>query len=206
MLAEASQADVAMAPSADMFEMGVKVQVLKRGTMFPQKAQKLYDLYRQHHNWESIEIKDKQIVESQYFKRNFNEEWAETRQFFKTRDPGQILKAETDPRHKMALVFRAYLGKSSKWANSGEPSRQIDYQIWCGPAIGAFNEWTKGSFLESPPNRSVVTVAMNLMLGAAILTRLNLARVQHLDLGIGTEWVRPQPLSRIMSLIDDRAP
>ena len=32
MLAEAGQADVAMAPAADMFEMGVKVQVLKRGT------------------------------------------------------------------------------------------------------------------------------------------------------------------------------
>jgi NAD(P)H-dependent flavin oxidoreductase YrpB (nitropropane dioxygenase family) len=30
MLAEAEQADVAMAPSADMFELGVKVQVLKR--------------------------------------------------------------------------------------------------------------------------------------------------------------------------------
>src|SRR5262249_27851496 len=33
MLAQAQQADVAMAPAADMFEMGVKVQVLKRGTM-----------------------------------------------------------------------------------------------------------------------------------------------------------------------------
>ena len=31
MLAQAEQADVAMAPAADMFEMGVKVQVLKRG-------------------------------------------------------------------------------------------------------------------------------------------------------------------------------
>ncbi len=205
MLAEASQADVAMAPSADMFEMGVKVQVLKRGTMFPQKAQKLYDLYRQHQDWESIELENKQIVESQYFKRSFNEEWAETRQFFEIRDPGQIPKAESNPRHKMALVFRAYLGKSSKWANSGDPSRQIDYQVWCGPAIGAFNEWTKGSFMESPPNRSVVTVAMNLMLGAAIITRLNWARAQHLDLGIGTEWVRPQPLSKIKALRDDRA-
>jgi len=35
MLAQAKQADVVMAPSGDMFEMGVKVQVLKRGTMFP---------------------------------------------------------------------------------------------------------------------------------------------------------------------------
>src|SRR5205823_4340013 len=46
MLAQAEQADTAMAPAADMFEMGVKVQVLKRGTMFAMRAAKLYELYR----------------------------------------------------------------------------------------------------------------------------------------------------------------
>ncbi|MBL8795898.1 MAG: PfaD family polyunsaturated fatty acid/polyketide biosynthesis protein, partial [Planctomycetia bacterium] len=46
MLAEAEQADVIMAPAADMFEMGVKVQVLKRGTMFAMRAAKLYEIYR----------------------------------------------------------------------------------------------------------------------------------------------------------------
>jgi trans-AT polyketide synthase, acyltransferase and oxidoreductase domains len=40
LLAKASMADVMMAPSADMFEMGVKVQVLKTGTMFAMRAQK----------------------------------------------------------------------------------------------------------------------------------------------------------------------
>ena len=40
LLAQADMADVAMAPSADMFEMGVKVQVLKRGTMFAPRASK----------------------------------------------------------------------------------------------------------------------------------------------------------------------
>ena len=53
----------------------------------------------------------------------------------------------------MALVFRWYLGQSSSWANAGEPSRTVDYQIWCGPAMAAFNEWVRGSFLEQPENR-----------------------------------------------------
>src|SRR5206468_8042587 len=48
MLAQAEQADTAMAPAADMFEMGVKVQVLKRGTMFAMRAGKLYELYRSY--------------------------------------------------------------------------------------------------------------------------------------------------------------
>ena len=38
LLAQASMADVVMAPAADMFEMGVKVQVLQRGTMFSARA------------------------------------------------------------------------------------------------------------------------------------------------------------------------
>jgi trans-AT polyketide synthase/acyltransferase/oxidoreductase domain-containing protein len=39
LLAQAAIADVIMAPAADMFELGVKVQVLKRGTMFGVRAQ-----------------------------------------------------------------------------------------------------------------------------------------------------------------------
>ena len=41
LLAQADMADVAMAPSADMFEMGARVQVLKKGCFFPMRAQKL---------------------------------------------------------------------------------------------------------------------------------------------------------------------
>src|SRR6185436_1804030 len=48
MLAEAGQADCVMAPAADMFEMGVKVQVLRRGTMFAQRGAKLYEAWRNH--------------------------------------------------------------------------------------------------------------------------------------------------------------
>jgi hypothetical protein len=83
-----------------------------------------------------------------------------------------------DPRHQMALVFRSYLGQSSNWANSGDPSRKIDYQIWCGPAMGAFNNWIRGTFLEKPENRYTATVALNLLLGAAVGTRVNWLRNQ----------------------------
>ena len=36
----------------------------------------------------------------------------------------------------MALVFRWYLGMSSRWAIEGSVERRSDYQIWCGPAQG----------------------------------------------------------------------
>ena len=88
---------------------------------------------------------------------------AQTESYFQQRDPAQVQRALRDPKHKMALVFRWYLGQSSRWANAGEASRKIDYQVWCGPAMGAFNEWTRGSCLEQPMQRRVVPVARNLL-------------------------------------------
>ena len=197
MLAEARQADVAMAPAADMFEMGVKVQVLKRGTMFAQKAGRLYDLFRTHPSLEALPEKDRQMLERDYFRCSIDQEWDRTCRFFQQRDPGQIRRGQKDPRHRMALVFRSYLGRSSGWANTGDPSRQIDYQIWCGPAIGAFNQWCEGTFLEAPENRSVVTVAMNLMAGACSATRAAMLANQGVRLPQGAGRFRPLPLQRL---------
>jgi trans-AT polyketide synthase, acyltransferase and oxidoreductase domains len=193
MLAEAEQADVTMCPCADMFEMGVKVQVLKRGTMFPMRAAKLYETYRNHPALDQIPTPDREWLEKNLFRTSLNEIWRQTADYFATRDPGQIEKAERDPKHKMALVFRWYLGQSSRWANSGEPTRRIDYQIWCGPAMGAFNEWTKGTFLAQPANRRVATVAFNLLHGAAVMQRLNLLRNQGFPVSMELARIVPSP-------------
>ncbi|MGE0083609.1 MAG: PfaD family polyunsaturated fatty acid/polyketide biosynthesis protein [Desulfococcaceae bacterium] len=202
MLAEARQADVIMAPAADMFEMGVKVQVLKRGTMFPLRAAKLHDLYNRYDCYEDIPQAQRQILERDFFQCSFETAWAGTREFFERRDPRQNVRAEKDPKHKMALVFRSYLGQSSRWAISGDPGRRMDYQIWCGPAIGAFNEWTKGSFLEKPENRQTVTVAMNLLTGAAVVTRAGWLRSQGIVLPPDAGKFSPMPMSKIKELTE----
>ncbi|MCG6906419.1 MAG: PfaD family polyunsaturated fatty acid/polyketide biosynthesis protein [Desulfobacteraceae bacterium] len=197
MLAEARQADVTMAPAADMFEMGVKVQVLKRGTMFPLRAAKLYDLYRAYETYDQIPPKEKALLEKEYFRCSFEAEWEQTRAFFDQRDPRQNQRADRDARHKMALVFRSYLGQSSNWANQGDPTRVLDYQIWCGPAMGAFNEWVKGSFLERPENRKVVTIAHNLLFNACVLTRYNWLQSQGAGLPAEMAHCPPLPLDEI---------
>jgi trans-AT polyketide synthase, acyltransferase and oxidoreductase domains len=178
MLADAQQADTTMCPAADMFEMGVKVQVLKRGTMFPMRASKLYELYREYPSIEAIPASERENLEKSMFKTSLADVWSGTVRYFQDRDPGQIAKAEKDPKHKMALVFRWYLGQSSRWANSGVADRRVDYQIWCGPSMGAFNEWTKGTFLQQPANRNVTVVGYNLLFGAAVMMRINSLRNQ----------------------------
>lgn len=204
MLSEAGQADVTMAPAADMFEMGVKVQVLKRGTMFPFRAAKLYDLYSRYDSFEEIPQGDRTTVERDILKCGFHEEWEQTKKFFKTRDPLQIERAEKYPKHKMALVFRSYLGRSSNWAKEGDQSRKIDYQIWCGPSIGAFNQWVKGSFLEKPENRKTVTVAMNLLFGAAVITRAAWIANQGVLIPHEAKKASPLELSEILKRIDQK--
>ncbi len=192
MLAQAEQADTAMAPAADMFEMGVKVQVLKRGTMFAMRAAKLYELYRTYPGLDALPAAERSALEKNLFRVPLDEIWAQTVSYFQQRDPAQIQRAERDAKHKMALVFRWYLGMSSRWANAGEPSRKIDYQVWCGPAMGAFNEWVKGSFLEQPRQRLVTTVALNLLYGAAVLLRLQMLRSQ--GVAVDPAWMRLEPL------------
>jgi len=93
----------------------------------------------------------------------------------------------------MALVFRWYLGLSSRWANAGEPGRELDYQVWCGPSMGAFNDWVRGSYLESVENRRVVDVAVHLMTGAAYLQRLHDLRLQGTTLPAALQRYKPTP-------------
>ena len=123
-LATAEQADVIMAPSPDMFEIGVKVQVLKRGTFFAVRARKLHELYRAYDSLDELPAKEKARLEKDILRMSVSDAWRDTCKFWQERDPREIQKAEADPKHKMALVFRSYLGQASRWAISGVRDRR----------------------------------------------------------------------------------
>lgn len=184
LLAQAEMTDVVMAPAADMFEMGVKLQVLKRGSMFGMRSQKLFDFYTNYNSIDEIPKLEREKLEKQIFRRSLEEIWQDTVTYFNQRDPQQIIRAENNPKRKMALIFRWYLGLSSHWSNTGEKGREIDYQIWCGPAMGAFNNWVKDSYLADPNNRSVLDIARHIMTGAAYLYRLQNLKLQGITIPI----------------------
>jgi len=195
MLAHVGLNDVMMAPAADMFELGVKLQVLKRGSMFGVRAAKLYEIYTTYDRLEDIPDADRKHLEEKVFSLSIPEVWADTHRFWSQRDPRENEKAERDPKHKMALCFRWYLGQSSRWAITGQEGRRLDYQIWCGPAMGAFNDWVKGSFLDQPANRSVVQIALNLLEGAAQICRVQQLRSFGVDVPAAAFQFRPRQLS-----------
>lgn len=204
MLAGAKQADCAMAPAADMFEMGVKVQVLKHGTMFPMRAAKLFELYSKFPSLEALPDAERAALEKTWFRAPLTAVWASTKAYFAGRDPAQIERAERDPKHKMALVFRSYLGQSSHWANRGEEGRKFDFQVWCGPAMGAFNEWAKGSHLEPAAGRSAANIGFNLLAGAAVTLRRAFLRVQGVEAETRLPPFRPLTDAQLVNFLPEK--
>lgn len=169
MLAEINVQDTEYAPAGDMFEIGARVQVLKRGVLFPSRANKLHELWRLYDSWESIDEKTRNNIEQRFFKRTFDEAYQETKDYYLKANPAQIDKAEKNPKHKMALVFRWYFVYSMRLSMSGDKTDPTNYQIHTGPALGAFNQWVKNTELQTWQNRHVDRVGEYLMEATADL-------------------------------------
>ena len=149
--------DTTYAPAGDMFEIGAKVQVVRKGLLFAARANKLYQLYCYCQSLDDIDSITKQRIEEQYFKRSFDDIWNQVKKYGSN---------EENPKKKMALIFRWYFSHTSRLAREGIDQQTGDYQIHCGPAIGAFNQWVKGSALENWQNRHVDNIGEVLMLEA----------------------------------------
>jgi trans-AT polyketide synthase/acyltransferase/oxidoreductase domain-containing protein len=166
MLNQMNVQDTESAPAGDMFEIGARVQVLKKGLFFPARANKLYELYRQFNSLDELDPKTRQQLQERYFKRSFEEVFEEVKTY-QPRD--EIEQAERNPKHKLALVFKWYFGYSTRAAMQGVQDDKVNFQIHCGPALGAFNQWAKGTALESWRNRHVDEIAIALMKETAAL-------------------------------------
>ncbi len=65
---------------------------------------------------------------------------------------------ETEP------VAEAVAGTAYEYAAlAGDPDNTVDFQVHTGPALGAFNQWVKGTDLESWQNRHVDGIAHKLL-------------------------------------------
>jgi trans-AT polyketide synthase/acyltransferase/oxidoreductase domain-containing protein len=167
--------DTDYAPAGDMFELGAKVQVLKKGTFFPMRSNKLFMLYNHYDSLEEIPGPIQLQLQKKYFKKSFDDIWIETVEYYKEiEQQKEIDRAIKNPKHKMALVFRWYFHHSAQMALSGNVKGQIDYQVHTGPALGAFNQWVKKTNLESWKNRHVDKIGEMLMKETAVLLKKRL--------------------------------
>ena len=158
--------DTEYAPAGDMFELGARIQVLKKGLFFPARANKLHELYRRYNSLNEIDEKTKIQIQEKYFKKSFEEVYEDVKSFYPAQE---IERAERNSKRKMALIFRWYFGYTTRLALSGSEESKVDYQVHCGPALGAFNQWVKGSDLENWNNRHVDEIGKKLMTETAEL-------------------------------------
>ncbi|MCY7295055.1 PfaD family polyunsaturated fatty acid/polyketide biosynthesis protein [Alteromonas sp. a30] len=169
--------DTAYAPAGDMFEMGAQVQVLRKGLLFANRANKLYELYQNHKSIEDIDPKLQRQIQDKYFQRSFDEVWQETATYLARVKPNELAAIEASPKKKMAAIFKWYFVHSTRSALSGNTEQRADFQIHCGPALGAFNQWVKGTKMQSWRHRHVADIAEALMQGAAQLLEQKLTEI-----------------------------
>ncbi|WP_028545676.1 ACP S-malonyltransferase [Paenibacillus taiwanensis] len=168
LLQQADIQDMDYAPAGDMFELGAKVQVLKKGGFFSARANKLYELYRNFDSIEQIDERTRQMIEEKFFQKTFEEVYSEVRAY---KSKTETEKADRDSKHKMALIFKWYFAMSNLAAIHGDPTQRVNYQIHCGPALGAFNQWVKGTHLEHWQQRHVDEIGRKLCDETAELLR-----------------------------------
>lgn len=167
MLQEASVHDMAIVPAGDMLETGTRAQVLRRGLFYPARANKLYDLYLRYDSIDELDERTATQLQRKYYRRSFDEVWAETKAYYAQANPDALRLAERDPKFRMLLIFKAYFVQSIRLAMSGSPEGRVDYQINCGPAMGALNGLLRGTAWEDWRHRHVDDIAEFLMKGAA---------------------------------------
>lgn len=164
LLQEASIHDMAYAPAGDMFEFGSRVQVLKKGLLFPMRANKLLALYMHYDRLEEIPAETRTQLERGFFKRSLAEVWDDAlRHLSEGGRQAEVSRLQTNHKARMARVFRWYFHYSTRLAFSGSRDDLVNYQVHCGPALGAFNQWVKGTEIESWRKRHVDDVALRLM-------------------------------------------
>ncbi|GAA5207386.1 enoyl-CoA hydratase/isomerase [Streptomyces thinghirensis] len=174
--------DTEYAPAGDMFEVGARVQAVRKSTFFPARAQKLYELYLRHDSLDDLDARTRATLENKYFKRSLDDVWEETRAHLARRSPARLAEVERSPKQKMAHVFRWYFVHSTRLALRGAEPR-VDYQIHCGPALGAFNTWVRGTELEPWRGRRVDVIAERLLRETAALLSERLAAYGALAAG-----------------------
>ncbi|BBL71308.1 PfaD family polyunsaturated fatty acid/polyketide biosynthesis protein [Methylogaea oryzae] len=165
MLAAAQPQDFDMAPAGDLFEIGAKVQVLKRGSLFAARANRLYELYRANAALDDIPAPLLADLEAKTFGRRLDDVWRETEAYYRQAAPEEL--ADIGPKKRMAMIFRWYFIHSQRLAQQGDTAQRVNFQIHCGPAMAACNRWLADTPWADWRQRHVDRLADRLLEGAA---------------------------------------
>lgn len=162
--------DTEICPYMDMFEMRVKCQVVKKGTFFPVRANKLLDYYKEFKTIHEIDERSKKQLEDKFFKEDLESVCNKIKLEI---GKDEWKKAEENPKYMLGLVFKQYLYQGFEQAKKGNLEEKVNFQIFCSSAMGSFNSWVKNTDMEDWRNRHVDEMACKIMDEAQIIIKEN---------------------------------
>ncbi len=163
LLTELDISDTTLAPAGDLFELGAQVRVVRKRTLFPARANKLLQLARAYECLDDLPPDVVRDLQERVFKRTFDEIWTDIRQ----RDEALGRSETNDPRARMMKTFRWYFAWTTMLALDGDPTGVVNYQVHCGPAMGALNRFLADTSFRDWRNRHVDEINRLLMGEAA---------------------------------------
>lgn len=160
LLQSAAENDFTYAPVEELFEFGEKVSVLKRGTLYPIRALKLYEIYTKYNSIEEISEKEKKLITEKYFHMSFEEMFERAAREL---TPAEQRIASEQPKYKMSLIFKGFLKQCLLWAQTGKAGEEINFAVVSGSEMADANRWLKNSGLEEWSTRHVDELAKRMM-------------------------------------------
>ena len=159
LLQDISLEDTGYAPCSDfLFNPNKKIQVVKKGVLFPARANKLHDLFKQHTSVEEIDPKVIAQLEEKFYQKTLTSVWADIVQK-RQETPDLITKALQNKKYYLYLLFQEYYHSSALWAVKGDASKVLNFQIPCGSELGALNRQLHATPMQAWADRSVAEIA-----------------------------------------------
>ncbi|WP_432168932.1 ACP S-malonyltransferase [Streptomyces sp. 1222.5] len=152
-LTELGDDDITWAPTERYATLGVPARVVRRGTLFPARANLLHRLLRAHRFLAEVPEARRRHIEEEVLGGPAAEP-----------PPGAV-----DGGVRTADVFRWYVRETARRTSAGDPVRPLDHQLPCDPELTHFNRAAVGTELAARQARTPGAVAGHLLTKAAEL-------------------------------------
>ncbi len=160
LLQNASIADIKTAPCTELFEFGRTISVLNKGSLFANKAKRLYELWKDHKTLENLST-EQHVALAEYFPEGIEyaiERSSSTRQLLNST---QTNVASSDSARVWTQLVKYYLQ-----AATNQNDTRPDWCITCGPDIGTLNNWLNKEKLVPWQERHIDQLALQLLSAA----------------------------------------
>ena len=195
LLAKAKPEDFVSAPSFEYLDADYRVRVTKFGTMFATKANRMEELYRATDSLDGLTHEGLKFLEQKVFQCSLVEAYDKAEPFLRQWWPNLVEQATTSPKVRASLLLKWFLFESNQWAIDGVQGRQMDYQVRGDGAVGSFNLWRENTEFNDISKISVVQLALNLLKGAAVISRMQVLKEHGVPVPKEAIFWKPQNIT-----------